>query len=158
MIFKWGEERFARQIAANIVAARPVRTTLELAGIVKRSMPKAARDGGHHPAKRTFQAIRIEVNNELAVIPPTLRALVNRLKPGGRLAVITFHSLEDREVKTTFAELMKGCICPKTLPVCVCGRKPEIRAVTRKPVQPDEKELEENPRSRSAKLRVVEKL
>ena len=158
IIFKWGEERFSRQIAANIVASRPVNTTLELAEIVKRSMPKAARDGGHHPAKRTFQAIRIEVNNELNIIEPTIKALVNCLKPGGRLAVITFHSLEDREVKNAMAELTKGCTCPKSLPVCVCGKKPLIKLVTRKPIVPSDEELEINPRSRSAKLRIAEKL
>jgi len=158
IIFKWGEERFARQIARNIVESRPVNTTLELAEIVKRSMPKAARDGGHHPAKRTFQAIRIEVNNELDIIAPTIHSLVKCLKPGGRLAVITFHSLEDREVKNAMAELTKGCTCPKDLPVCVCGKKPEIKLVTRKPIAPSDRELEDNPRSRSAKLRIAEKL
>ncbi len=158
IIFKWGEEKFARKIAANIVNVRPVNTTLELADIVKHSMPKAARDGGHHPAKRTFQAIRIEVNNELEIIEPTIRSLVKCLKPGGRLAVITFHSLEDREVKQTMTELTKGCTCPKSLPVCICGKTPDIKLITKKPILPSEKELEENPRSRSAKLRVAEKL
>jgi len=158
VIYKWGEERFSRQIAVNIVASRPVNTTLELVDIVKRSMPKAARDGGHHPAKRTFQAIRIEVNNELDIIEPTIKSLVKCLRPGGRLAVITFHSLEDREVKQAMQELATGCTCPKSLPVCVCGRKPQVKLVTRKPILPSDGELEANPRARSAKLRICEKL
>ena len=125
---------------------------------MKEAIPAGARDGGHHPAKRTFQAIRIEVNAELDVIEPAIRSAVAMLKTGGRVAVITFHSLEDRIVKQTFADLATGCTCPKTLPVCVCGKKPTVRLVNRKPILPGERELEENPRSRSAKLRIAEKL
>ena len=121
-------------------------------------MPAKAKNGGHHPCKRSFQAIRIEVNDELNVIEPTIRRLVDKLEAGGRLAVITFHSLEDRIVKQTFNSLAQGCVCPPSFPVCVCGRKPQIRQVNKKPTLPSEKELEENPRSRSAKLRVIEKL
>lgn len=133
-------------------------TTGELVEIIKKAIPISAQATGHHPAKRSFQAIRIEVNGELAVIEPTLRALVSLLLPGGRLSVITFHSLEDRIVKKTFADLSSGCTCPPGFPVCVCGKKPEIRLVTRKPVLPSSEELAENPRSRSAKLRIAEKL
>ncbi|MBR7098350.1 MAG: 16S rRNA (cytosine(1402)-N(4))-methyltransferase, partial [Clostridia bacterium] len=120
--------------------------------------PAAARDGGHHPAKRTFQALRIEVNAELDVIEPAIRAAVSMLRTGGRIAIITFHSLEDRIVKQTFSDLASGCTCPKNFPVCVCGKKPTVKVITRKPILPSEAELEENPRSRSAKLRVAEKL
>jgi 16S rRNA (cytosine1402-N4)-methyltransferase len=161
ILFSYGEERFAGRIAARIVAARaehPIETTGELSGIIKAAIPAAARDGGHHPAKRSFQAIRIEVNGELDVIRPALEAAVNLLNPGGRMAVITFHSLEDRIVKETFAEMARGCICPPDLPVCVCGRKPLVRPVSRKPILPTAEELNDNPRARSAKLRVAEKL
>ena len=161
ILFSYGEERFAGRIAARIVAARaehPIETTGELSGIIKAAIPAAARDGGHHPAKRSFQAIRIEVNGELDVIRPALEAAVNLLNPGGRMAVITFHSLEDRIVKETFAEMARGCICPPDLPVCVCGRKPLVRSVSRKPILPTAEELNDNPRARSAKLRVAEKL
>lgn len=161
VLYDYGEESFAPLIAGGIVRYRekkPVETTLELADIIKSSLPPKALAGGHHPAKKSFQAIRIEVNHELDVIAPTLRTLAGRLSTGGRLAVITFHSLEDRIVKQTFAELARGCTCPKTFPVCVCGKKPSVRPVTRKPILPSERELEENPRSRSAKLRIVEKL
>lgn len=161
VLFGYGEESFAPQIARSIVKRReekPIETTFELVDIIKSSMPPKVLCGGHHPAKKSFQAIRIEVNHELDVIEPTLRTLVNRLETGGRLAVITFHSLEDRIVKQTFASLAQGCICPKTLPVCVCGHQPTVRLLSRKPILPSEKELEENPRSRSAKLRIVEKL
>ena len=120
-------------------------------------MPAKAKVGGHHPAKRSFQAIRIEVNKELDVIEPTLRALVYALAPGGRLAVITFHSLEDRITKQTFASLAKGCTCPPSFPVCVCGNKPKIKLID-KGTAPSDKELEENPRSRSARLRTAEKI
>jgi 16S rRNA (cytosine1402-N4)-methyltransferase len=161
IIYEYGEERFAPRIAAAIVRARasePIRTTGELVSLIKGAMPASAREGGHHPAKRTFQAIRIEVNAELDVIRPAITAAVDMLRPGGRVAVITFHSLEDRAVKQTFAQLSSGCTCPKGLPVCVCGNVPRIRVETRKPILPCPAELEENPRSRSAKLRVAEKI
>ena len=161
ILFEYGEERFAGRIAARIVQARaekPIETTGELTALIKSAIPAAARDGGHHPAKRSFQAIRIEVNSELDVIRPALEAAMRRLRPGGRMAVITFHSLEDRIVKQTFADMASGCTCPKGLPVCVCGKKPQVKVISRKPILPDEEELETNPRSRSAKLRVAEKL
>ena len=161
IFFEYGEEKFSSRIAANIVAARqgsPVETTGELVDIIKRSMPAAAREGGHHPAKRTFQAIRIEVNSELSVIEPAIRSAVDLLRPGGRMAIITFHSLEDRIVKQAFASLAQGCTCPRDWPVCICGNKPRVRVETRKPILPSDAELEQNPRSRSAKLRVITKL
>ena len=161
ILFEYGEERFSGRIASAILRAReqaPIRTTGELVRIVKGAIPAAARDGGHHPAKRTFQALRIEVNAELDVIEPAIRSAVNLLREGGRIAIITFHSLEDRIVKQTFADLASGCTCPKNFPVCVCGKKPKVKVVTRKPILPSEAELEENPRSRSAKLRVAERL
>lgn len=161
ILFEYGEERFAGRIASRIVQARaekPIATTGELTALIKSAIPAAAREGGHHPAKRSFQAIRIEVNAELDVIRPALEAAAERLNPGGRLAVITFHSLEDRIVKQTFADLASGCTCPKNLPVCVCGKTPSVRIISRKPILPDEEELEQNPRSRSAKLRVAEKI
>ena len=161
ILYEYGEEKFSSRIAANIVAARqiaPIQTTGELVNIIKRSMPAAAKEGGHHPAKRSFQAIRIEVNAELSVIEPAIRSAVNLLRPGGRMAIITFHSLEDRIVKQTFASLAQGCTCPRDLPVCACGNKPKVRVETRKPILPSEAELEQNPRSRSAKLRVITKL
>lgn len=161
ILYDYGEERFAPSIAAAIVrerARKPIETTSELSELIKRSIPPFAREGGHHPAKRSFQAIRIEVNGELTIIEPTIRTAVSLLRPGGRLAIITFHSLEDRPVKQTMADLARGCTCPKEFPVCVCGRKPVVRVITRKPILPSAKELEENPRSRSAKLRVAEKL
>ncbi len=161
IIFEYGEEKFARNIAANIVKRRtesPIETTLELAELIKASMPKAAREGGHHPAKRTFQAIRIEVNEELSLIPPAIEAAVKKLNKGGRIAIITFHSLEDRLVKQKYAALATGCTCPKEFPICVCNNKPKLKAVNKKPITASDGELEVNPRSRSAKLRVAEKL
>ncbi|MBQ9428350.1 MAG: 16S rRNA (cytosine(1402)-N(4))-methyltransferase RsmH [Clostridia bacterium] len=161
ILFDYGEEKFARNIAASIVrqrAIKPIETTLELAELIKASLPKAAREGGHHPAKRSFQAIRIEVNSELSSIDDAIGAAVSALAPGGRLAIITFHSLEDRLVKSAFAAASAGCTCPKNFPVCVCGNKPKIRLVSRKPITATEQELQINPRSRSAKLRVAEKL
>lgn len=161
ILFEYGEEPMAPRIAQAIVRVResaPVRTTTELAEIVKSVMPKKALMTGHHPAKQTFQAIRIEVNSELSIIEPTLRALVSRLKSGGRLAVLTFHSLEDRAVKQTFASLAKGCTCPPSFPVCVCGNRPTITLYNKKPILPSEAELAENNRSHSAKLRVAEKI
>ena len=157
IIFKYGEEKFARRIAANIVKARadkPVETTFELVDIIKSSMPqRAMRDS--HPARRTFQAIRIEVNGELDVLSSTLDDAFDCLNKGGRIAVITFHSLEDRIVKEKFNEWCKGCICPKEFPVCVCGNKPKGKVF--KAVSPSEEELEVNPRARSSRLRIFEK-
>jgi 16S rRNA (cytosine1402-N4)-methyltransferase len=161
ILFEYGEERFAPRIAASICRAReeaPICTTGELVELIKKAMPAAARDGGHHPAKRSFQAIRIEVNAELDVIAPAIRAAVNLLRPGGRIVIITFHSLEDRIVKQTFAELAGGCTCPKNFPVCVCGNRPQVKIITRKPILPTTAELEENRRSHSAKVRVAEKI
>ena len=161
ILFEYGEERFAPAIAAAIVRrreSRPIETTGELSEIIKYAMPPAAREGGHHPAKRSFQAIRIEVNGELDVIAPAIRDAVNLLRPGGRIAIITFHSLEDRIVKQTFADLSGGCICPRDLPICTCGRTPILKKVNKKPILPSAGELTVNPRSRSAKLRVAEKV
>ncbi len=161
IFYEYGEEKFSASIAAAIVRARsqkPVERTLELAEIIKGAIPPAARNGGHHPAKRTFQAIRIEVNGELEIISSAIKDAVSLLNEGGRVAIITFHSLEDRIVKQTFADLSKGCTCPKSFPVCICGNKPSLRAVSKKPILPSEAELEENPRSRSAKLRVAERV
>ena len=162
IIRDFGEERFASRIARFIVEARqnsPILTTLDLAKIIEKAIPeKNRRAENKHPAKRTFQAIRIEVNGELSTIAPSLMAGAARLSPGGRAAVITFHSLEDRIVKNTFADLCKGCECPPDFPVCVCGKTPEAIHVTRKPLIPSDAELEENPRARSAKLRVIEKI
>ncbi|MBE6533623.1 MAG: 16S rRNA (cytosine(1402)-N(4))-methyltransferase RsmH [Ruminococcaceae bacterium] len=161
ILFDYGEERFAPQIAAAIVRERnkkPIETTAELSDIVKYAIPSAAREGGHHPAKRSFQAIRIEVNAELDVIEPAIRDAVSLLNVGGRIAIITFHSLEDRIVKQTFASLATGCTCPKNFPICVCGNKPKVKIITKKPILPSKEELEENPRSRSAKLRIAEKI
>ena len=160
ILYEYGEERYAPAIAKAIVRARetaPVKTTLELVEIIKGAMPPAALREKQHPAKRSFQAIRIAVNGELDALPPMLEAAVDGLNPGGRLAVITFHSLEDRIVKRTLADLAKGCTCPPEFPVCVCGRKPRVRLVNRKPVTADGAELADNPRARSAKLRVAEK-
>lgn len=161
IIYGYGEEKFGGKIASEIVKARgikPIESTGELVDIIKRAMPTAAKQGGHHPAKRTFQAIRIEVNSELDVIKPAIDGAVKYLNEGGRIAIITFHSLEDRLVKQAYASLAEGCTCPRSFPVCVCGNKPKVKIVTKKPILPSEKELEENPRSRSAKLRVAEKI
>ncbi len=161
ILFEYGEERYAPRIAARIAAARadkPIETTGELVALIKAAIPAKAREEGHHPAKRSFQAIRIEVNAELDVIAPAIEAAANLLRPGGRIAIITFHSLEDRIVKQTFSRLAAGCTCPRDFPVCVCGNKPTLATVGRKPILPSEAELNENPRSRSAKLRVAEKL
>lgn len=161
IFYEYGEEKWSRRIAKFIVEARKEReieTTGELAEIIKAAIPKKARIEGGHPAKRVFQAIRIEVNGELQILEKALCDFIDVLKPGGILSVITFHSLEDRIVKKTFARLAQGCTCPKDFPVCVCGNKPTIKVVTRKPVLPSEQELEENSRSKSAKLRIAEKL
>lgn len=160
IFFRYGEEKYARSIAAQIVAARaekPIETTFELAELVKRGVPaKARRD--KNPCKRTFQALRIKVNSELDCLTNALDTAFDALKPGGRLVILTFHSLEDRIVKQAFAGFCTGCICPPEFPVCTCGRKPRGRLVHRKPVTATEQELAENPRSRSAKLRSIEKL
>lgn len=161
ILYAYGEEQYAPSIAAAIVRHRessPIKSTLELVDIIRSAMPPKALVGGHHPAKKSFQAIRIEVNRELSVIEPAIRALVDRLSPGGRIAIITFHSLEDRIVKQTFASLAQGCTCPRSFPICVCGNKPKIKLVNKKPILPSEEELEVNPRSRSAKLRIAEKI
>ncbi len=161
VIWEYGEERFAPKIASAIVKRRekkPIETTGELVDVIKSAIPAAAREGGHHPAKRTFQAIRIEVNGELDAIEPAIRHAKDIMNVGGRIVIITFHSLEDRIVKQTYADMASGCTCPRDLPVCVCGRVPEVKVLTKKPILPSEKELEENPRSRSAKLRVAQKL
>ena len=160
ILFEYGEERYAPAVAGAIVRARdkrPIETTLELVEIIKSAMPPAALREKQHPAKRSFQAIRIAVNGELDALPPMLRAAVDGLNPGGRLAVITFHSLEDRIVKTGLAAFSRGCTCPPDFPVCVCGKTPDVRLVSRKPILPSEQEVAENPRARSAKLRVAEK-
>lgn len=161
IIFNYGEERWARRIAEFIVETRtvkPINTTLELVSVIKKAIPKQVRMEGHHPAKKTFQAIRIEVNRELEVLERSIEKMVKALNPGGRLAIITFHSLEDRIVKNVFRELNKDCICPPNLPKCICNKKREIRIITRKPIQPKGDEIQLNPRSRSAKLRIAEKL
>ena len=161
ILWQYGEERYSSAIAGALVRARekkPIETTLELVEIIKSAMPAAALREKQHPAKRSFQAIRIAVNDELGSVDRMVRAAVPRLNPGGRLAVISFHSLEDRIVKNGMAEYAKGCTCPPDFPVCVCGKKPQIRLITRKPIISGPEELEENPRARSAKLRVAEKL
>ena len=161
IISQYGEERFAPQIAGAIVRRRgdkPIATTLELVEIIKSAMPAKALREKQHPAKRTFQAIRIAVNDELSSVERMLQRAVPRLNRGGRLAVITFHSLEDRVVKTGLAGFARGCTCPPDFPVCVCGKTPDIRLVNKKPILPSQREVEENPRARSAKLRAAEKL
>ena len=161
ILYDYGEERYAPQIAAAICRARekaPVETTLELVDIIRSAMPAQARREKQHPAKRSFQAIRIAVNDELGAVSRMMQAAVGRLNPGGRLAVITFHSLEDRSVKSEMQQAARGCTCPPEFPVCVCGKKPLVKLVTRKPIVSGPAELEENPRARSAKLRVAEKL
>lgn len=161
ILYDYGEERYAAQIAAAICRARekaPVETTLELVDIIRSAMPAQALREKQHPAKRSFQAIRIAVNDELGAVSRMMQAAVGRLNPGGRLAVITFHSLEDRIVKSEMQQAARGCTCPPEFPVCVCGKKPLVKLVTRKPIASGPAELEENPRARSAKLRVAEKL
>ena len=161
ILYEYGEERYAPQIASAICRRRetaPIETTLELVDIIRGAMPPAALREKQHPAKRGFQAIRIAVNDELNALSDALAAAVPRLNPGGRLAVITFHSLEDRIVKSAMAAAAKGCTCPPEFPVCVCGKKPQVKLVTRKPIVSDQTELERNPRARSAKLRICEKL
>lgn len=161
IIWEYGEERWAKRIAQFIVAARkeaPIRTTGELVDIIKRAIPKGARREGPHPAKRTFQAIRIAVNDELGALAETLNKVARYLNPQGRLVVISFHSLEDRLVKQAFLAQAKGCVCPPDIPECRCGQRPQLRILTKKPVLPSQQEVQDNPRARSAKLRAAEKL
>ncbi|MEI3361684.1 MAG: 16S rRNA (cytosine(1402)-N(4))-methyltransferase RsmH [Oscillospiraceae bacterium] len=160
ILFEYGEERYAPAITRAICRTREtheIETTLQLVDVIKGAMPPQALREKQHPAKRTFQAIRIAVNGELEALPPMLTAAVDKLSPGGRLAVMTFHSLEDRIVKQAMADMARGCTCPPEFPVCVCGKKPRLKLLTRKPMTADEAELADNPRARSAKLRVAEK-
>lgn len=161
IIRDYGEEKFAKRIASFIVENRQeknIETTLELVEIIKNAIPAKARREGPHPAKRTFQAIRIEVNSELSILNKTIEDGVKKLNKGGRMAIITFHSLEDRIVKNKFRDLAVSCRCPKEFPVCVCGEKAKVKIISRKAIEPTKEEVEVNPRSRSAKLRVIEKL
>ena len=161
ILYEYGEERYAPQIAAAIARRRqqrPIETTLELVDVIRSAMPPQALREKQHPAKRSFQAIRIAVNDELASVSRLMHDAIDRLNPGGRLAVITFHSLEDRIVKNAMQAAAKGCTCPPEFPVCICGKKPKVRVLTRKPIVSGAQELAENPRARSAKLRVAEKL
>jgi len=161
ILYDYGEERYAPKIAAAICSRReekPVETTLELVDIIRSAMPAAALREKQHPAKRSFQAIRIAVNDELNSVSRVMEDAIPRLNPGGRLAVITFHSLEDRIVKTAMAGAAKGCTCPPNFPVCVCGKKPQVALITRKPIVSGDEELQRNPRARSAKLRICEKI
>ena len=161
IIYDYGEERYAPQIASAICRRReekPIETTLELVDIIRGAMPPAALREKQHPAKRSFQAIRIAVNDELGSVEKVMRDAIDCLNPGGRLAIITFHSLEDRIVKNGMQDAAKGCTCPPSFPVCVCGKKPRVKLITRKPIVSGDEELEMNPRARSAKLRVCEKL
>ncbi len=161
ILYDYGEERYAPQIAAAICRKRelaPIETTLELVDVIRGAMPPAALREKQHPAKRSFQAIRIAVNDELAAVEQVMAEAIGLLAPGGRMAVITFHSLEDRIVKTAMAAAARGCTCPPNFPVCVCGKKPAVKLINRKPIVSGEEELERNPRARSAKLRVCEKI
>ena len=161
ILFDYGEERYAPQIAANICRtreAKPIKTTLELVDIIRGAMPASALREKQHPAKRSFQAIRIAVNDELGAVRQVMEAAIPKLNPSGRLAIITFHSLEDRIVKNGMADAAKGCICPPNFPVCVCGKKPLVKLVNKKPIISGDEELERNPRARSAKLRICEKI
>ena len=161
IIYDFGEERFAPKIVAGIIKAResaPIKTTGELVEIIKKSIPSFARREELSSVKRVFQAVRIEVNKELDVIAPAIETAVNAMNVGGRIVIITFHSLEDRIVKQTFNSLASGCVCPKDFPVCVCGNKPKVKIITKKPILPSDRELELNSRSKSAKLRVAEKI
>ena len=161
ILYDYGEERYAPRIAAAICRRReqqPIETTLELVDVIRSAMPAAALREKQHPAKRSFQAIRIAVNDELGAVEQVMKTVIPCLNPGGRLAIITFHSLEDRIVKNGMASAAKGCTCPPEIPVCVCGKKPQVKLISRKPIVSGEEELERNPRARSAKLRVCEKL
>ena len=161
ILYDYGEERYAPRIAAAICSRReekPIKTTLELVDVIRSAMPAAALREKQHPAKRSFQAIRIAVNDELGSVEKVMRDAIPCLNPGGRLAVITFHSLEDRIVKNAMAAASRGCTCPPNFPVCVCGKKPQVKLITRKPITSTEEELDRNPRARSAKLRICEKI
>ena len=161
IFYEYGEEKWSSRIAQFIVERRekkPIETTFELVDIIKAAIPQKARQEGSHPAKRVFQAIRIEVNNELGILEKTVCDIVSKLNPGGRLAIITFHSLEDRIIKKTFQKLATGCTCPKSFPVCVCNKQPVVAIITRKPILPSEEEEKMNSRSKSAKLRILEKI
>ena len=161
ILYEYGEERYAPQIAGAICRRRavsPIETTLELVDVIRSAMPAQALREKQHPAKRSFQAIRIAVNDELGSVRQVMEAAIPKLNPGGRLAVITFHSLEDRIVKPAMAAASKGCTCPPNFPVCVCGKKPQVKLVNKKPIISGDEELDRNPRARSAKLRVCEKL
>ena len=161
IIYKFGEEKWAKRIVEFIIEKRrngPIKTTFELVDIIKAAIPKKARMDGPHPAKRTFQAIRIEVNGELDMLEQAVNDIVDRLAPNGRIAIITFHSLEDRIVKEAFKNLENPCTCPREFPICVCGKKPQVKIITKKPIIPSSGELEDNPRSRSAKLRIAQKI
>lgn len=161
IIISYGEEKFARKIARSIINARQsknIETTLELVDIIKASIPARLRKEGSHPAKKTFQAVRIEVNKELEILDKAIRDSIDRLNPGGRIAIITFHSLEDRIVKNIFKDEANSCICPKEFPICNCGKKSKIKIITKKPIEASDEELQNNSRSKSAKLRVAEKL
>lgn len=161
ILFEYGEEKFSRKIARKIVERRskePIRTTEELVEVIKEAIPAAARRTGGHPAKRSFQALRIAVNRELEVFSEAVETAIDRLAPGGRIVVITFHSLEDRICKDVFAARSKGCTCPPDFPVCVCGHRPELKLINKKPILPSEEEIKSNRRARSAKLRIAEKV
>ncbi len=158
IIGTYGEERWAKRIAEFIVKERPINTTLELVEVIKKAVPQGAREKGGHVAKRTFQAIRIEVNGELESVTEVIEKAVGLLKKGGRIGIITFHSLEDRIVKQAFNTLAKGCTCPPSFPICVCGKKPSVKIVTKKPILPSDEEVERNSRAKSAKLRIAEKI
>ena len=161
ILYDYGEERYAPRIAEAICrrrAEKPIETTLELVDIIRSAMPAAALREKQHPAKRSFQAIRIAVNDELGSVEKVMRDAIPCLNPGGRLAIITFHSLEDRIVKNGMANAAKGCTCPPSFPVCVCGKKPKVKLISRKPITSTQEELDRNPRARSAKLRICEKL
>lgn len=161
IISLYGEERFSRRIASNIVRRRqqtPIRTTLELVDVIRQAMPAPALREKQHPAKRTFQAVRIAVNGELQAVEQAVADAIDVCAPKGRVAVISFHSLEDRIVKTIFAEAARGCTCPKEFPICVCGKKPRVRLAPKGGIVPSQEEQEQNPRARSARLRVAERL
>ena len=161
IFFRFGEEKWSKRIAQFICERRkvkPLETTFELTDVIKAAIPQAARRDVAHPEKRVFQAVRIEVNGELDILKNAVCDIVKKLKKGGRLSIITFHSLEDRIIKQTFSELASGCTCPKDFPVCVCGNKPQVKIITKKPILPSAEELEQNSRSKSAKLRICEKL
>lgn len=161
IFYEYGEEKWSARVAQFILekrAQKPIETTFELVDIIKAAIPKRVRAEGSHPAKRIFQAVRIEVNNELGILKPAIKDIVEVLKPGGRIAVITFHSLEDRIIKNAFSDFATGCVCPKNFPVCVCNRQPVVKIITKKPILPTRQEELDNSRSKSAKLRIAEKL